>query len=107
MLYDTKIGNIAKERISVLRSTNNGFIISEKDLKLRGAGEVLGTRQSGDQYFKFLDLSIHENLIKIADQQAKMIINKNILLSDSYGNKLKTLLYMYDQNKAINLIKSG
>ena len=107
LLYDTKIGNIAKERISVLRSTNNGFIISEKDLKLRGAGEVLGTRQSGDQYFKFLDLSIHENLIKIADQQAKMIINKNILLSDSYGNKLKTLLYMYDQNKAINLIKSG
>ena len=107
LLYDTKIGAIAKERISVLRSTNNGFIISEKDLKLRGAGEVLGTRQSGDQYFKFLDLSIHENLIKIADQQAKMIINKNLLLSDSYGNKLKTLLYMYDQNKAINLIKSG
>ena len=107
LLYDIKIGNIAKERLSVLRSTNNGFIISEKDLNLRGGGEVLGTKQSGDQYYKFLDIAMHENLIKIADRKAKLIVDKKVLLSDSYGNKLKVLLYMFDQDKAINLIKSG
>ena len=71
LLYDTKIGNIAKERISVLRSTNNGFIISEKDLKLRGAGEVLGTRQSGDQYFKFLDLVYMKISLKLQINRQK------------------------------------
>ena len=58
-----------------MRETNNGFLISEKDLKLRGAGEILGTRQSGGQMFKILDINIHENLIKIANKNAKMIIN--------------------------------
>ena len=107
MLYDTKIGNFAKERISVMRETTNGFIISEKDLKLRGAGEVLGTRQSGEQNFKILNMNIHENLIRIADKEAKIIVSKNPSLSGSYGNNLRTLLYLFDQNKAINLIKSG
>ncbi len=107
LLYDTKIGNFAKERISVMRETNDGFIISEKDLKLRGAGEVLGTKQSGEQNFKILNINIHENLIKIADKEAKIIVNKNPYLSGYYGNNLRILLYLFDQNKAINLIKSG
>tara|TARA_B100000686_G_C16795882_1_gene982300 strand:+ start:2115 stop:4190 length:2076 start_codon:yes stop_codon:yes gene_type:complete len=107
LLYDTKIGNFAKERISVMRETTDGFVISEKDLKLRGAGEVLGTRQSGEQNFKILNMNIHESLIKIADKEAKIIVNKNSSLSGVYGKKLRILLYLFEQNKAINLIKSG
>ena len=80
-----------------MRETNNGFIISEKDLKLRGAGEVLGTKQSGEQNFKILDMNMHENLIKIADKEAKIIVNKNPYLTGDYGNNLRTLLCLFDQ----------
>ena len=107
LLYSSNIGNIAKERLSVMRETNDGFIISEKDLKLRGAGEVLGTKQSGGEIFKVLDINIHENLIKIANKEAKLIINKNPTLSGDTGDNLKILLYMFDQDKAIKLINSG
>ena len=107
LLYSSNIGNIAKERLSVMRETNDGFIISEKDLKLRGAGEVLGTKQSGGEMFKVLDINIHENLIKIANKEAKLIINKNPTLSGETGDNLKILLYLFDQDKAIKLINSG
>ena len=107
LLYSSNIGSIAKERLSVMRETNDGFIISEKDLKLRGAGEVLGTKQSGGEMFKVLDINIHENLIKIANKEAKLIINKNPTLSGDTGDNLKILLYMFDQDKAIKLINSG
>ena len=107
LLYDQKIGNIARDRLSVMRETNDGFIISEKDLKLRGAGEILGTKQSGGQMFKVLDISQHEHLIKIANQDAKLILNKNPRLTGENGDLLKQLLYLFDQDKAITLIKSG
>ena len=105
LLYDQKIGEIARERLTVMRETNNGFLISEKDLKLRGAGE--GTRQSGGQMFKILDINIHENLIKIANKNSKMIINENPNLIGIEGEKLKQLLYLFGQDKAVKLIKSG
>jgi len=107
LLYDQRIGDIARERLKVMRETNNGFIISEKDLKLRGAGEILGTKQSGGQMFKILDISKHENLIKIANQNSKLIINENPNLSGNEGKKIKNLLYLFGQDKAINLIKTG
>ncbi len=107
LLYDQKIGNIARDRLSVMRETNDGFIISEKDLKLRGAGEILGTKQSGGQMFKVLDISQHEHLIKIANQDAKLILNKNPRLTGENGDLLKQLLYLFDQDKAVTLIKSG
>ena len=107
LLYDQKIGNVARERLSVMRDTNDGFIISEKDLQLRGAGEILGTKQSGGEMFKVLNITEHEDLIKIANKEAKLIINKNPTLSGIQGENLKTLLYLFDQDKAITLIKSG
>ena len=107
LLYNQNIGEIAKERLTVMRETNNGFIISEKDLKLRGAGEILGTKQSGGQIFKVLDISKHENLIKIANQHSKLIINKNPNLIGEEGKRIKNLLYLFGQDKAIKLIKSG
>ena len=107
LLYNQNIGEIAKERLTVMRETNNGFIISEQDLKLRGAGEILGTRQSGGQMFKILDINKHENLIKIANQYSKLIINKNPNLIGEEGKKIKNLLYLFGQDKAVKLIKSG
>ncbi len=107
LLYDQKIGDIARERLKVMRETNNGFLISEKDLKLRGAGEILGTKQSGGQMFKVLDINKHEHLIQIANQNSKLIINKNPYLLGQEGKNMKNLLYLFGQDEAIKLINSG
>ena len=69
LLYQTPLSQNARERISILRETNDGFVIAERDLALRGAGEVLGTQQSGEAQFRIADLSRDGDLlddIKIA-----------------------------------------
>jgi len=63
LLYDTPLGNIAKQRLKILRETNDGFVIAEKDLEIRGAGELLGTRQTGSVSFKVADLLRDQHLL--------------------------------------------
>ena len=63
LLYDTPLGNIAKQRLQILRETNDGFVIAEKDLEIRGAGELLGTRQTGSVSFKVADLLRDQHLL--------------------------------------------
>ena len=107
LIYDNKLSNIAKQRLSTMKNTNDGFLISEKDLELRGPGELLGSRQSGEQSFKILDLSIHKSLIELANNEAKVITNKYARLLGDQGNALKILLYLFDQDQAIKLIDIG
>ena len=107
LLYDNKLSNIARQRLSTMKNTNDGFLISEKDLELRGPGELLGSRQSGEQSFKILDLSIHKPLVELANNEAKVITNKNSKLLGNQGNALKILLYLFDQDQAVELIDIG
>ena len=107
LLYDKKLSNVAKNRLTTMKNTNDGFLISEKDLELRGPGELLGTRQSGEQSFRILDLNTHKDLVEIANNEAKLISNKNPKLLGSQGSALKNLLYLFDQDKAVELIKIG
>ena len=107
LLYDKKLSNVAKNRLTTMKNTNDGFLISEKDLELRGPGELLGTRQSGEQSFRILDLNTHKDLVEIANNEAKLISNKNPQLLGSQGSALKNLLYLFDQDKAVELIKIG
>ena len=90
-----------------MKNTNDGFLISEKDLELRGPGELLGSRQSGEQSFKILDLSTHKSLIELANNEAKVITNENAQLLGDKGGALKILLYLFDQDQAIELIDIG
>ena len=57
MLYETPVSDVARQRLTVMRETNDGFAIAEKDLELRGPGDVLGTRQTGEQTFRLADLA--------------------------------------------------
>ena len=107
LLYDKKLSNVAKNRLTTMKNTNDGFLISEKDLELRGPGELLGTRQSGEQSFRILNLNTHKDLVEIANNEAKLISNKNPKLLGSQGSALKNLLYLFDQDKAVELIKIG
>ena len=72
LLYQSPLGEVARQRLSTLRETDDGFRIAEEDLRLRGAGEVLGTRQSGLPTLRLADLAAHAELIPIAHDDARL-----------------------------------
>lgn len=73
LMYQPPLSLVARKRLTILRETNDGFVLAEKDLELRGAGDVLGTRQTGDMAFKVADLSLHQDLIEQVPVMAEMI----------------------------------
>ena len=107
LLYQPPLGKTARERLKVLRETEDGFRIAEKDLKLRGSGEVLGTRQSGLPTFRIADLAVHEDLLTIARDDARLILNKDPDLNTKRGQALRVLLYLFERDAAVQFLKSG
>ena len=102
LLYQNPLGLNAKKRIEVLRKTNDGFIIAEQDLKLRGSGEILGTRQSGFQIFKIANLNEHGDLLDLANKKAKDIVSKKAISDD-----LKLLLRLFSKDEALKYLDAG
>lgn len=107
LLYKPPLSQTAKERLSIMRETEDGFLISEKDLELRGAGDVLGTKQSGIPEFKFIDLASHGALLATARDDAKLIMGKDPELKADRGQALRTLLYLYECDQAIQYLQGG
>ena len=107
LLYSGPLGETAKERLKVMRETNDGFVIAEKDLKLRGAGELLGTRQSGLPEFRLADLAKHDELLPMARDDASLILANDPSLESNRGQALRTLLYLFERDAAIRFLRSG
>ncbi len=107
LMYRTPISQNGRERLQIMRDTEDGFVIAEKDLELRGGGEVLGTRQSGLPEFKFLDLEKHQRLMLMAQQEARMIVEKDPDLKSSRGEALRNLLYLHKSDDALRLLGAG
>ena len=107
LLYDDKLSLAAKERLKIMRDTEDGFLIAEKDLELRGGGEILGIRQSGLPVFKLADLAAHGDLLAAARDDTKLILAKDPDLAEPRGNSLKSLLYLMEQDQAISNIRAG
>lgn len=84
LMYAKKLSQLSRQRMEIMRETNDGFKIAEKDLAMRGAGEILGTRQTGDIGFKIADLSADASLLPLAKQNAEEIIENN----PDYGQKI-------------------
>ena len=103
LLYSAPLSENARARINVLRESEDGFIIAEEDLKLRGAGEVLGIKQSGLPHFKIADLTFHSDLLDLARNEAKLILNKDPDLISNRGEALKILLYLFERDNAVQL----
>jgi len=107
LLIHGRLSPVAKERLSVLKNTNDGFKIAEADLRLRGAGEVLGVRQSGLPEFHFVDLSVHAELLALVTQDARQLLAEDKNLTSSRGQALKNMLYLFQKDSAIHLLKAG
>jgi ATP-dependent DNA helicase RecG len=107
LLYAGPLTETAKARLETLRDTEDGFVIAEKDLQLRGSGEVLGTRQSGLPEFRLADLTVHGDLLAAARDDVKLILNRDADLETPRGQALRTLLYLFEQDDAIRTLRSG
>ncbi|NBX65448.1 MAG: ATP-dependent DNA helicase RecG [Proteobacteria bacterium] len=107
LLYTAPLSEMGKQRLSVMRDTEDGFLIAEKDLELRGAGELLGTRQSGLPAFRMADVEAHGDLMQMAHTEAKLIAERDPMLTSRRGEALKALLYLFSQDQAIQTIRSG
>ncbi len=107
LLYQEPLGETAKARLEIMRSTEDGFVIAEEDLRLRGAGEVLGTQQSGLPEFRIADLTVHADLLAAARDDAALILNKDERLQTPRGEALRHLLYLFERDEAIRLLGAG
>jgi ATP-dependent DNA helicase RecG len=107
LLYKSPLGEVSEARISIMRETEDGFRIAEEDLKLRGEGEVLGTRQSGTPGFLLASLDVHGALRPVARDDARMIVEKDPDLSSPRGQAVRTLLYLFGRDEAVKLLRAG
>ncbi len=107
LLYQAPLSETATKRLKIMRETEDGFLIAEEDLKLRGTGELLGTRQSGFAQFHVADLDAHSQLLAAARDDATMIIAKDPKLETERGSALRILLYLFERNEAIKLLHAG
>lgn len=107
LAYAGPLTETAKARLSTLRDTEDGFVIAEEDLRLRGGGEVLGTRQSGLPDFRLADIMVHGDLLAAARDDAKLTIARDPDLETPRGQALRTLLYLFQQDEAVRTLRSG
>lgn len=107
LLYDGFLSETAKRRLTTLRNSNDGFFIAEEDYHLRGAGDVLGTRQSGLPDFKFADFYEHRDLLEIAQKDAALIIDADPVLQSPRGETLRMLLHLFERDQAVRYLQSG
>jgi ATP-dependent DNA helicase RecG len=107
LLYKSPLGETAKARLAILRETDDGFRIAEEDLRLRGEGDVLGTRQSGMPGFRLARLEVHGQLLRAAREDAMLVLNRDPKLVSPRGAALRHLLYLFARDEAIRLLGAG
>tara|TARA_R110002020_G_scaffold15611_58_gene55934 strand:- start:747 stop:2843 length:2097 start_codon:yes stop_codon:yes gene_type:complete len=107
LLYKEPLGETAKGRLSVMRDSEDGFVIAEEDLRLRGEGELLGTRQSGLPVFRLAVPELHGDLIAAAHDDARLIIETDPDLTSERGRALRILLYLFERDEAVRLLRAG
>ncbi|WP_149738175.1 ATP-dependent DNA helicase RecG [Rhizobium sp. RU20A] len=107
LLYKGPLGETSRARLSVMRDTEDGFVIAEEDLKLRGEGELLGTRQSGTPGFRIASLEAHGDLLEIARKDAAYVLDTDPDLTGPRGERLRTLLYFHRRDEAIRFLRAG
>ncbi len=107
LLYRGPLSETARARLDIMRQTEDGFRIAEEDLRLRGEGDVLGTRQSGMPGFRIARLDLHQDLLRMARDDAILALQRDPGLAAERGTALRMLLYLFERDEAIRLINAG
>ena len=107
LVYQGPLGETATARLKILRETEDGFRIAEEDLRLRGAGELLGTKQSGLPEFRLADLAEHADLLQIARDDARLLLERDPKLAGERAEAIRTLLYLFERDAAARTVRSG
>jgi len=107
LLYHPPLGETAKARLTALRETDDGFVIAEEDLRLRGAGELLGVKQSGIPELRLADLAAHGELLAAARDDARLVIARDAELKSPRGEALRVLLYLFERDEAVRYLRAG
>jgi ATP-dependent DNA helicase RecG len=107
LLYALPLGETAKARLAIMRESEDGFRIADEDLRLRGGGEVLGTRQSGMPELRLADLAAHAELLAVARDDARLVLARDPELDTPRGAALRTLLYLFQRDAAVRYLRSG
>jgi len=107
LLYKGPLSETGRARLSILRDSEDGFLIAEEDLKLRGEGELLGTRQSGTPGFRIASLEAHADLLEIARKDAAYLLERDPELTSERGQNMRVLLYLHRREEAIRFLQAG
>ena len=107
LLRDAVISETARSRLALMRETNDGFRIAEEDLRLRGSGELLGTRQAGDEEFRLANPERTARLLQTARDDARLLLDRDGGLDSPRGQAARLLLYLFERDAAVGLLRSG
>jgi ATP-dependent DNA helicase RecG len=101
------LSETARARLALMRETSDGFRIAEEDLRLRGPGEILGTKQSGEVGFRVATAEEVAELAPIAQSDARLLLDRDGGLAGPRGQAARTCLYLFERDQAVGLIRSG
>lgn len=107
LLRSNELSETAKQRLALMRETQDGFRIAEEDLELRGGGELLGTRQSGESAFNVASLDQIQRLLPLAHDDARLLIERDGGLASPRGEAARLLLYLFERDWGVQLLRGG
>ena len=107
LLRGEMLSETGRERLALMRETQDGFRLAEEDLRLRGGGELLGTRQSGDTPFHIADLEQIQRLLPMASDDARLLVERDGGLASERGEAARVLLYLFERDWGVQLLRGG
>jgi ATP-dependent DNA helicase RecG len=107
LLYQAPWTDDARERLKAMAATTDGFAIAERDLELRGQGDLLGTRQSGMPGYRLAVPDVHRHLLEFAHEDAQAALASNPGLAGPRGEALRSLLYLFRKDEAVQFLRAG
>ena len=107
LLYHGHLGETARARLEIMRSSDDGFVIAEEDWRLRGSGDPLGLKQSGLPDYRIADLAAHADLLELASDAAQYETAREEVFAGERGEALRTLLYLFERDEGVRLMRSG
>ena len=107
LLRSQNLSETARERLALMRETNDGFVIAEKDLELRGGGELLGLKQSGDADYELASAEQLVRLLPVAHDDARLFVERDGRMDGARGEAVRHCLYLFERNAAVPLLRSG